>query len=1119
MKARLLTLSLLCAMLIAALWGVAARAQTPPPGSGDTNLEITEFRMDPISVPPGSGYPPTQAGGNPNVSLFFRFCGPGAPISSIDPAPTPGNFYVTLATPQPLPGISGTFTKVKIRGYRGPNSAQLNGMWNARQIFLPGGGVDETRFELVGPRLQPPANDDSFAPGAHAQMAGFFGCESNSPTGTNQVTGRLARFKLELPPGFLGNPTALEACPTHLFIASSCPDRSILGHANTETRVESAGPDLPPNPIPTPIYNVATLGLEPARLGTSQLGSEPAGPFPVEIDLRTTGDYGIDSALIDIPKNLGGPQALAMQIDTVLCAQVPCKATDPGNPSTVVPLPPTRPFFRNPTSCKAATARLIASSWARNAIPATATDTFTPTGCDAVPFDTTVSIADTSAPANQAPASLPGAHRVTLEYPPYEDAKIWQANLRNASIKLPKGMVLNPAGGYGLEQCTFDQFGVNSAGKQISKDPPTCPEASQIGTLNVTSPVLDFPLGGKVFFGQVNAPGQPTPANPWKLYLMIEGAGLRIKLVGDVTVADDGQVSNFFVNQPEVPFDRLDVTLKGGNNGILRNPEACGTAEGEASLDGWNGKTKTSTPSITTVNCAPEPRPFNPTVDVAEGIPKKAGANSLSRIVFSRPDGHQNLTSLKLSLPAGATGSLAAAPQCPLAAAQAGTCDERYRIGTIRNTVGVGNSLLTVPGELYLSEAIRRGDAASIAVRVPAKVGPIDLGQVVLMNRIYLREGDNGLEVESTQIPTILGGVPLPIRRVEILVDRQKFFLNPTGCDPRILTATFFGDQGGQSSSSIALDATECGELPFGPKLRLVAGAAGQTDQFDHPPFQAIVTQRAGEADISNARVVLPAILRPNVPFFNEPGALCNDFQAATDTCPAKSRVGNARALSPLLPYALSGPVHIVQEVGNVLPKVYVYLRGPTGLEVLLKARNSFLGGRRIINTFEAVPDLPQSYFELNLNGGKSGILNNFDDLCRAKKIDRQFDATFTAHSGKRVTTKPHLEIRGCEESDLRAASLVGGAVKVSKKGVGKVKIRCKRKKRCNGRLTVKGKGVTAAGKVKISGKKTKAVTLKFSRAEMKKIRKARRLGTNAVVKIGDATAAKGRITLVRAKK
>jgi hypothetical protein len=202
-----------------------------------------------------------------------------------------------------------------------------------------------------------------------------------------------------------------------------------------------------------------------------------------------------------------------------------------------------------------------------------------------------------------------------------------------------------------------------------------------------------------------------------------------------------------------------------------------------------------------------------------------------------------------------------------------------------------------------------------------------------------------------------------------------------------------------------------------------------------------------------------------------------------------------------------------------VLPKVYVYLRGPTGLEVLLKARNSFLGGRRIINTFEAVPDLPQSYFELNLNGGRNGILNNFEDLCRARDDDRRFDATFTSHSGKRVTTQPRLEIRGCEESDLRAASLTGGAVRVSKSGVARVKIRCKRTRRCRGRLTVRAKGARAAGKVSISGRSTRRVRVKFSKSEVRRIRKARRLGANATLKIGFANTARGRVTLVAARR
>ena len=60
--------------------------------------------------------------------------------------------------------------------------------------------------------------------------------------------------------------------------------------------------------------------------------------------------------------------------------------------------------------------------------------------------------------------------------------------------------------------------------------------------------------------------------NPWKLFLLIEGAGLRIKLAGDVTVSEDGQVSNIFVNQPETPFTRLDVNLRGNGRAILQEP-------------------------------------------------------------------------------------------------------------------------------------------------------------------------------------------------------------------------------------------------------------------------------------------------------------------------------------------------------------------------------------------------------------------------------------------------------------------------------------------------------------------------------------------------------------------
>ena len=323
------------------------------------------------------------------------------------------------------------------------------------------------------------------------------------------------------------------------------------------------------------------MGLEPARLGTSVFPSEPAGPFPIKIDLRTDGDYGIDSALIDIPKNLGGPQAVITQIETVLCAQVPCKATDSDRTRGTRGATPDPPVLPQSDLVQAGDGEAEREVVGDQPDHARRPARFTPTGCEAVPFDPTVSVTPTE--TDQAGAA--SGHRVTLEYPEYTDDPIWQANLKDADIALPEGMVLNPAGGYGLDNCSFEQFGVDPAtGKQLNRAPHLCPEGSQIGTLTVTSPVLDFPLQGKAFFGPASGPGRPTPASPWKLFLLVEGAGLRVKLAGDLTVSEAGQLR---ICSTIIPSSRSRAWIwspPGARTRVLRNPVDCGAHNGSASL-------------------------------------------------------------------------------------------------------------------------------------------------------------------------------------------------------------------------------------------------------------------------------------------------------------------------------------------------------------------------------------------------------------------------------------------------------------------------------------------------------------------------------------------------------
>jgi hypothetical protein len=360
---------------------------------------------------------------------------------------------------------------------------------------------------------------------------------------------------------------------------------------------------------------------------------------------------------------------------------------------------------------------------------------------------------------------------------------------------------------------------------------------------------------------------------------------------------------------------------------------------------------------------------------------------------------------------------------------------------------------------------------------------------------VILQGAYRGGQLISDGIPTMLEGVALPINKIEITVDREGFFLNPTGCDPRDVVATFTSGSGKTASSSFTTQAKGCDRLPFDPTLYMIAGEAGKTKagQNVHPPLTAIVTQKSGEAAISKARVLLPDILRPNVPFLNEPGALCSDAQAQARTCPPKSLVGSARVITPVLPFELRGPVHIVQEIGSILPKLYVYLRGG-GFEVLLRARNR-ITGVRTENTFDFVPDVPQSYFELKIKGGTGGLLNNFYDLCKtpADSKRRQVDATFNGHNGAVRTSKFALRVEGCG-SAIAAARISTTRIKVNRKGVAKVKVSCRRKNRqCSGRLAVKAKGLSATKGFKIAKRKTKTLKLKFSKGEVKKLRKAKK--------------------------
>src|SRR5437660_6320315 len=310
------TWKLICGTFVA-LAVLAPGARADP---NDTDLNVTMLATRPDTL---------QAGGNPNFHLYMRFCDPGFHVTSITPTPGgPGQFRIVTQEPHGIAVGTGDGTRVKVLDPSDPSS-NVNGFWSVTP-------VDANTLDL-GPKLGATSADQiTFSPGPRLQVGPFYACTGK------EKTAFIREFKLHLPPGLVGNPVAAPACPLAIWQAALCPTSSALGYSVSETYQSGTNDShVPPFLVPTIIFNVATLGLEPARLGTRKFPSEPPGPLPVVITLDTTGDYGLNSAVTEIPRNLGGPTAIVAEIDTVLCAQVPCARTNDLDPSSVQPDPTT----------------------------------------------------------------------------------------------------------------------------------------------------------------------------------------------------------------------------------------------------------------------------------------------------------------------------------------------------------------------------------------------------------------------------------------------------------------------------------------------------------------------------------------------------------------------------------------------------------------------------------------------------------------------------------------------------------------------------------------------------------------------------------------------------------
>ena len=238
--------------------------------------------------------------------------------------------------------------------------------------------------------------------------------------------------------------------------------------------------------------------------------------------------------------------------------------------------------------------------------------------------------------------------------------------------------------------------------------------------------------------------------------------------------------------------------------------------------------------------------------------------------------------------------------------------------------------------------------------------------------------------------------------------DDKPFINLPSSCGDKGIGAdktTWEHDAISSASGPFNMGQSYCDGLPFGPKVTGVI--TGDLQQGGFPALDITVTQNADEGASKQVKVTLPASVGTNLAGLQ---TVCSQTQLDSNTCPAGSIVGSAKASTGVLPGELSGPAILLEQPG-ALPKLVVRLSGLISLDLV--GTIDISGGSRIVNLFSNIPDVTLASFTLHVNGGPTGLLRNVTDLCDGDNIA---DAEFTAYSGKVTTASTPLTLNGvCE--------------------------------------------------------------------------------------------------------
>jgi hypothetical protein len=819
---------------------------------------------------------------------------------------------------------------------------------------------------------------------------------------------------VNLPEGVFGNPNAAEKCTSQNFALMQCANTSQIGTVTVHANYEGEPKFL--------------LGTAPLYVLEPRSATETARfafivptvdiPINIPISVRTTSDYGLRMTVASITQQIplasaevhiwgfpassehdnqrflpgtpGNPAGCPGQA-TANCASLNGTSPHP-SPSLLTPL------TDNPTTCTEEPLQVTLDVWTYQDLdhPSHAVSSYpATTGCYNETFNPVFNAALTTDRADSAAGldlQLKAEQFLGFAHSP--------SSIKSASLTLPEGVSINPDAADGQRACTDAEVHFNSEG------PADCPDDSKIGNFDVETPALDGPLTGSLYFGE------PKPGNQYRVFMVASGFGINSKLIASAFPNPrTGQLTMSVGGLPQVPFEQFNLHLFASERGLVATPTHCGIVAAESFFEPWNSNLapQHSTPNMNIQAgpsggpCPGQVRPFNPRLVAGTSNPF-AGAFSSFYLRLDRDDGDQFLGDLNFRMPPGLTGSLRGISYCPEGSIAAApdrlgrdelanpSCPSSSQIGTSNVAAGPGSHPFHAYGKIFLAGPFK-GAPLSLVVITPALAGPYDYGTVVVRVALHIDPLTAQVGAVSDTVPSIIGGVPIRMRSIQVAIDRSQFTINPTNCSHFAVESQGIGDQGTVDDFSSPFHSVNCRSLHFKPRMTVkLVGRRRAASRSNNPALQLDLRTRPGDANLKAISVTLTNAFEIDQRHL---GNICSEKELVEKQCAGRTPIGHATTTTPLLDQPLSGPVYAVSGSGG-LPRLAFILDGQVRL--IPRADTDTVGGGRLKTTVPVVPDAPIGHFRMIVFGGKRGYLVNTRDLC-ARPISTRVD--YLGQNGK----------------------------------------------------------------------------------------------------------------------